>query len=140
MESSFLTRDQAMSLWSGSTDSKTLTTRELTLGSIKQWELIQRKPLKYKTQHHPTTSSTLCSSPHLNKKQNKNTNSIISRQDHHFTKPCPLEDKQTNEQNSAQILLYMKLTQNTGPTLGGQNPKGRKSSSLKPGERRPQTQ
>jgi len=43
----------------------------------------------------------------------------------------------------------MKLTQTTGPTLGGQKPKGRKNStffkeriqlSSKPGKRRPQTQ
>ena len=34
----------------------------------------------------------------------------------------------------------MNLTQTTGPTLRGQKPKGRKNSSLKPGERRPQTQ
>ena len=51
--------------------------------------------------------------------------------------------------NSAQISPYMKLTQTTGQTLGGQKPKGRKNSnffkeriqlSLKPGKRRPQTQ
>jgi len=29
--------------------------------------------------------------------------------------------------NSAQISLYRKLTQTTGPTLGGQKPKGRKN-------------
>ena len=29
----------------------------------------------------------------------------------------------------------MKLTQTTGPTLGGQKPKGRKNSALKPGKR-----
>ena len=43
----------------------------------------------------------------------------------------------------------MKLTQTTGPNLGGQKPKGRKNSNffkeriqlpLKPEERRPQTQ
>ena len=34
----------------------------------------------------------------------------------------------------------MKLTQTTGPNLGGQKPKGRKNSTLKPGEKRPQTQ
>ena len=34
----------------------------------------------------------------------------------------------------------MKLTQTTGPTLGGQKPKGRKNSTLKPGKRKPQTQ
>ena len=43
----------------------------LTLGRIKQWEIAQRKPLKYKTQHHPTTSSTLCGTSHLNNKQNE---------------------------------------------------------------------
>ena len=34
----------------------------------------------------------------------------------------------------------MKLTQTTGPTIRGQKPKGRKTSTLKPGKRRPQTQ
>ena len=47
---------------------------------------------------------------------------------------------QKQKQNSAQISPYMKLTQTTGPTLGGKKPKGRKSSTLKPGKRRPQTQ
>ena len=32
----------------------------------------------------------------------------------------------------------MKLTQTTGPNLGGQKPKGRKNLTLKPGKRRPQ--
>ena len=48
-------------------------------------------------------------------------------------------NKQTNK-NSAQISPYMKLAQTTGPTLGGQKPKGRKDSTLKPGKGRPQTQ
>ena len=34
----------------------------------------------------------------------------------------------------------MKLTQTTGPTSGGQKPKERENSTLKPGKRRPQTQ
>ena len=55
----------------------------------------------------------------------------------------------TTDKNSAQVSPYTKLTQTTGPTLGGQKPKGRKNStfgevriqlSLKPGKRRPQTQ
>ena len=58
------------------------------------------------------------------------------------------KNKQTNK-NSAQITPYTKLTQTTGPTLGGQKPKGRKNStffkeriqlSLKPGKRRLQKQ
>ena len=62
-----------------------------------------------------------------------------SRQDYHLTQTCPSEEKQTNK-NSAQISPYMKLTQATGPTLGGQKPEGRKNSTLKFGKRRPQTQ
>ena len=42
--------------------------------------------------------------------------------------------------NSAQISPYSKLTQTTEPTLGGQKPKGRNNSTLKPWKRRPQTQ
>ena len=49
------------------------------------------------------------------------------------------KDKQTNK-SSAQISPYTKLTQIPGPTLGGQKPKERKNSTLKPGKRRPQTQ
>jgi len=80
--------------------------------------------------------------PLPNNKQNKNTTSIIiSRQDCHLTQPCPSEEKQANKQkNSAQISPYTKLAQTTAPTLGGQKPKGRKNSTLRPGERRPQTQ
>ena len=77
--------------------------------------------------------------PHLNNKQNKNTNPIIIREDYRLTQPCPSEEKQTNK-NSAQSSPNKKRTQTTGPILGGQKPKGRKNSVLKPGERRPQTQ
>ena len=71
--------------------------------------------------------------------KNKNTNPIISRQDYHFTQPCPSEEKQTNK-NSAQISSSTKLTQAIGPNLGRKKPKGRKNSTLKPWKRRPQTQ
>ena len=68
----------------------------------------------------------------------KSTNPIISKQDYQLTQPFPSEEKQTK--HSAQISPYRKLTQTTGPTSGGQKPKGRKNSALKPGKRRPQTQ
>ena len=42
----------------------------------------------------------------------------------------PIRGKTNKQKNSAQISPYMKLTQTTGPTLGGQKPKGRKNSSL----------
>ena len=53
----------------------------------------------------------------------------------------PLEEK-TNKQTKTQHKSHPihKLTQTTGPTLGGQKPKGRKNSTLKSGKRRPQTQ
>jgi len=85
VESSFLTRDQALSLWSRSTVLE---------------PLVVPRPLQYKTQHHPTTSSTLCRMPHLNNKQNKNTNPVTSRQDYHLTQPCPSEGKQTNNKQT----------------------------------------
>ena len=63
------------------------------------------KPLEYKTQHHPTTSSTLSRTPHLNKKKN------ISRQDYHLTQPCLSEEKQTNRQKlSTNLTQYETYT------------------------------
>ena len=52
----------------------------------------------------------------------------------------PIRGKANKETNkiSAQISPYRKLTQSTGPTLGGQKPKER-NSTLKPRKRRPQT-
>ena len=110
-----MTSSQALSLWSGSADSKTPDCQR-TNPRYQQWELTQRKPLGYKAGHNPTTSSILCGTPYLNNKQNKNTNPITSRQDDHLIQPCPLEEKQTNK-NSAQISSYVKLTRTTGPTL-----------------------
>ena len=67
------------------------TTRELlTLEVINWWELPQRQPLLHKSQHHPTASSTLCRMPHPNNKEDRSTNPVISRQDHHI-QPCPSE-------------------------------------------------
>ena len=61
----------------------------------------------------PTTRSTLCRTPHLNNKQNKNTNPIINRQDYHLTQPCPSEEKQTNRYQkklSTNFTLYEVFT------------------------------
>jgi len=58
-----------------------------------------------------TQPSTLCRTSHLNNKQNKNTNPIISRQDYHLTQPCPSKEKQTNKQKlSANLTLYKTYT------------------------------
>ena len=65
----------------------------------------QRKPLEYKTWHHPTTSNTLYRMPHLNNKQNKNTNPIISRQGLPPHSALPIRGK-TNKQLSTNLILY----------------------------------
>ena len=72
MESLFLT-NQSLSLWSGSTDSKTL---DYQRNKSREYQIVRthtKETTEYKTRHHPTTSSTLCRTPHLNNKQNKNT-------------------------------------------------------------------
>ena len=138
MESLFLTRDQALNLWIGSTDSKILDYQrtnpreyQIVLTSTKETNWVQ-------DQATPTTSSTLWRTPHPNNKKDKNTTK--SSTDRITTsQPCTSEEKK-KKKISAQISPYKKLTQTTGPTLGGQKPKGRKNSTLKPGKRRPQTQ
>ena len=136
MESLFLSRYQALNLWSGSTNSKTLDYQRTNPREYQIVRIQQRKPLEYKW-HHPTTSITLCRMPYLSNKQNKNTNQIINRQDHHLTQPSS-EEKQTTKQKLGRNLTN--LTQTTGPTLEGQKPEGRNNSTLKSGKRRPQTQ
>ena len=98
-------RDQALSLRSRNTDSKTLDYQRTNPREYKIVRLTQRKPLEYKTQHHPIASSTLCRMPHPNNKQKKNTNPIINRQDYHLTQPCPSEEKQ-NKKLSINLTLY----------------------------------
>ena len=131
-------RDQALILWSGSTDSKILDYQRTNHREYQTVRTHTKTALEYKTWHHPTTTSTLCRTPHPNHKQDKNTNPIISRQYYNLTQPCPSEGKQMNK-NSAQIIPYANLIQTTGPTLGGHKPKGSKNSTLKPGKRRPLT-
>ena len=140
-----MTRDEALSFCSKSTDFKTLDYQRT---NPREYQIVrtQRKLLECKIQHQPATSSTLCRMPHLNNKQSKNANPIISRQDYHHIQPCPSEEKQTKTQHKYHPIWSL---QKPGPTLGGQKPKGRKNSiffkeriqpALKPGERRPQTQ
>ena len=101
---------------------------------------IQRKQPEYKTGHHTTTSGTLCGTPHLNNKENKNTNQVISRNDYHLTQPCPSEEKETNKQKLSTNLALYKAYRNQWSALRGQKPKVRKNSTFKHEKRRPQTQ
>ena len=110
------TRDQALSLWSGSTDSKTLDHQRTNPMGYKIVRIHTKETTGTQDLASSTTSSTLCRTPYLNNKQHKNTNQIISRQEYHLTQPCPSKEKQTNK-SSAQISPYKKITKTTGPTL-----------------------
>ena len=74
--------------------------------------------------------------PHLNNKQKYKPNHQQTELPPHSA--LPMRGKRNK--NSAQISPYRKLPQTIGTTLGGQEPKGRKNSTLKPGKRRPQSQ
>ena len=78
---------------------------------------------------------------HLNNKENKNTNPIISRQEYHLTQPCPSEEKQTNKQKLSTNLTLDEAHTNHWTKI--RKPKRRKNSvffkeriqlSLKPGK------
>ena len=143
MESLFLTRDQALSLWSESTDSKFLDHKRTNPREYQIVRIHTKETLEYNTWHHPTLSSILCWTLHPKNKQNKNKNPINSRQYYHLTQPFPSKENNNSTpptRMQAQVTSYTKLTQTTGQILGGQKPNRRKNSTLKPGKRRPQTQ
>ena len=131
------TRDQALSLWSGSTDSKTLDyqrtkTREYQIvrTSMKETTWIQDQASPNHQKHSVQDASS---------KQQTRQKYKLSHQQTGWSPHLVLPIR-GGKKNSAQISPYMKLTQTTGPNLGGQKPKGRKNSALKPGKRKPQTQ
>ena len=139
MESSFLIRDQALSLWSGIIDSKAL-------------DYQRTNPKEYQTVRTHTKETTWIPPPEApcagasSKQQTKQRyKPISSRQDCLLTQPCPSEkNKQANSNNTKKpqhkISPSTRFTKTTGPNLGGQKPKGRQNSTLKTGKRRPQTQ
>ena len=87
------------------------------------------KPLEYKIQHHPTTSSTLFRTPHLNNKQKyKPNHQQTGLPPHSALLIRGKTNKQTNKKAQHKS-PYMKFTQTTGPTLGGKKPKKRKNST-----------
>ena len=137
MESSFLTRDQALNLWSGSTDSKTLdyqrnnpTEYQIVRTHTKETTGIQ-DPASPNHQYYPVQDA---STKKQAKQKCKPSNQQTGLPPH---SALPIRGK-TNKQKTAQISPYMKFIQTAGPNLGGQKPKGRKNSTLKPGKRRPQ--
>ena len=127
-------RNQALSLWSGSTDSKTLDYQRT---NPREYQILRthtkeptwiQDPASPNHQWHPVQDT----SPKQQTKQKYKPNHQQTGLPPHSA--LTSEEKQTNK-NSAQISPYKKLTQTTGPTLGGQKPKGRNNSNLKPGKK-----
>ena len=82
---------------------------KITVESIKQWELTQRKPLEYKTQHHPNRSTTQCRIPHLTTHKTKiQTQSSTDRIATSLSLAHQRKNRQTNK-NSAQISPYQSI-------------------------------
>ena len=151
MESSFLTRDQALSLESGSTDPKTLDfqrtnpreyqivrthTKETTwiltspnhqLHPVQDSSSKQQTKQKYKPNHQQAGLPPLSALPIRGKSESEVTQSL---------RATPWK---TNKQKLSTNLTLCEAYQATGPTLAGQKQKGKKNSTLKPGKRRPQT-
>ena len=116
--------------------SRSVVSDSLRPHELQHRELTQRKPLEYKTRHHPTTSKH----PVQDATSKQPTKQKYRPNHHRIPTSLSLAHQRKNKQkNSAQISPCKKLTQTIGPTLGGQKPKGRKNSTLKPGKRRPQT-
>jgi len=147
VESLFLTRDQALSLCCGSTDSKTLDCQRT---NPREYQIIRTHTKETSWiqdltspnhQYHPVKDAS-------SKQQTKQK----YKPSHHQTYLPPhsaLPNWEKTNKNSAQISPHRKLTQTTGPSLGGQKPKERQNStffkeriqfSLKPGKKRPPTQ
>ena len=61
--------------------------------------------------------------PHLNDKQNKDTNPVISSQDYHLTQPCLSEEKQTNKQKLSTNLTLHETHKPLDQHLEGRNQK-----------------
>ena len=142
MKSLFLTRDQALSLWSGRTDSKTVDYQktnprdyQIVRTHTKETTSIQDQASPNHQQHSVQDAS----SKQQTKQKYKHNQQQTGLPPHSALPIRGKTKKQTK--NSTQISPYTKkFTQTSGPNLGGQKPKGKKISTLKPGKRRHQTQ
>ena len=137
--------EQRSSLWSRSTDSKTLDYQRTT---SKQYQIVRTHTKETTWIQDPASPNhqylSVQDASYKQKTKQKYKNTSADR----IITSLSLAHQRKNK-NSAQISPYLKLTQTTGPILGGSKPKGKKNStffkeriqlSLKPGKRRPQTQ
>ena len=146
MESPFLARDQALSIWTGSSVSKTLGYQ--TTPNPIEYQIV-RTPMKAITciqdpaspNYHPVQDAS------SNTKQDKNSKTITSNRittslshGHRAEGGEGGRDSPPPTRKQEKVAPYRNLTQTIGPNLQGQKPKERKNSTLKPGKKRPQAQ
>ena len=119
-----MTRDQALSLWSRSTDSKALDYQRI---NPRDYQIV-RTHTKETTwiwpgiTQPPVAPVQEASSKQQTKQRHKPSHHQTGLPLHSALPMRGKTSKQTNK-NSAQISPYMKLTQTTGPTLEGRNQK-----------------
>ena len=129
MESLLLAQAQALSLWIGSADSKTLDYQRTPNPKEYQIERILTKATtSIQDPASPNCSSVLCRMPHPNRQQDKSANLIVSRQDYPLTQPCPSEGKKKNSLTPYRGSHTLHETYiNHWTNLQEQKPKGRKN-------------
>ena len=126
-----LERDQALSLWSVSTDTKTLGNQRT---NPRECQTVRTHTKETTWIQDPNTSNTLCRTPHPSNKQNTNTNPIISSQDYHLTQPHSSEkNKQTKL--STNLTLHEAHT-NHWTKLSRAETKRKKEFNLEPWEKK----
>jgi len=142
VDSLLLTGDQVLSLWSGSTDSKTLDYQRT---NPKEYQIVRTHSKEITWIQDPASSNHPRQDTSSKQQTKIQTQSSADRITTSLSLAHQRKNKQTNnnnnkKKNSVQISTYMKLSQTTGPTLGVQKQKGRKDSALKLGKRKRQTQ
>jgi len=138
VESSFLTRDQALSLWSGSTDSKTLDYQRTNPRSYQILRIHTKEttgiqdPASPNHQDRPVQDA----SSKQPKKPKIQTQSSAGR----ITTSLTLAYQRKNKQKLSKNLTLYEAYTNHWTSLRRAEIKGRKNSTLKPGKKRSQTQ
>ena len=120
-------RDQALSLWGGSTDSKTLRYQRT---NPREYQIVRTHTKETAWIQDPATPnpqehSVQDTSSKWQIKQKQKPNHQQTGLPPHSALPIRGKTNKQINKNSAQISPYTKLTQTTGPNLGGQKPKDR---------------
>ena len=138
VESSFLTRDQTLRLWSGSTDSKTLDYQRTNPSEYQIVRIHRNKTTSIQdpaspNHLHPVQDSSSKQQTKQKYKPNHQQTGLLPHS------ALPIRGKTNKQKLSTSLTLY-KAYPNHWTNLRGQKTKERKNSTLKPGKRKPKTQ